>query len=64
MDSPETVIAAPLDKPELLTIMQACQQVGVSRRTIYHWIKSGKLSTVKTAGGRTRIHAHTLWRKS
>ena len=34
-----------------LSILQACQHVGVSRRTIYNWINSGKVEYVRTAGG-------------
>ena len=28
---------------ETLTIMKACEVVGVSRRTIYNWISAGKV---------------------
>jgi excisionase family DNA binding protein len=48
---------------ELLTIMRACARVGVSRRTIYNWITSGKLEYVRTAGGSIRIYADTLFRR-
>jgi excisionase family DNA binding protein len=37
--------------------------VGVSRRTIYNWIASGKIQYVRTAGGSVRIFADTLWRE-
>jgi excisionase family DNA binding protein len=46
-----------------LSISQACQHVGVSRRTIYNWIHSGKVEYVRTAGGSVRIFADSLWRK-
>jgi excisionase family DNA binding protein len=36
--------------------------VGVSRRTIYNWIASGKVEYVRTAGGSVRIFVDTLWR--
>ena len=42
--------------------MKACEMVGVSRRTIYNWISSGKVQYVRTAGGSVRIFADTLWR--
>jgi excisionase family DNA binding protein len=42
--------------------MKACELVGVSRRTIYNWIASGKVEYVRTAGGSVRIFADTLWR--
>ena len=45
-----------------LSILQACQHVGVSRRTIYNWINSGKVEYVRTAGGSVRIFADSLWR--
>jgi excisionase family DNA binding protein len=46
-----------------LSILQARQHVGVSRRTIYNWINSGKVEYVRTAGGSVRIFADSLWRK-
>jgi len=45
-----------------ISITQACEQVGVSRRTIYNWMASGKVEYVRTAGGAVRIFADTLWR--
>ena len=45
------------------SIMKACELVGVSRRTIYNWIASGKVDYVRTAGGSIRIFVDTLWRK-
>jgi excisionase family DNA binding protein len=45
-----------------ISIMKACEMVGVSRRTIYNWLASGKLEYVRTAGGSVRIFADTLWR--
>ena len=42
--------------------MKACELVGVSRRTIYNWLASGKIEYVRTAGGSVRIFADTLWR--
>jgi excisionase family DNA binding protein len=42
--------------------MKACEIVGVSRRTIYNWLSSGKVEYVRTAGGSVRIFADTLWR--
>jgi excisionase family DNA binding protein len=49
---------------ETLSIMKACEVVGVSRRTIYNWISAGKVEYVRTAGGSIRIFADTLWRPS
>jgi excisionase family DNA binding protein len=45
-----------------ISIMRACDLVGVSRRTIYNWIASGKVEYVRTAGGAIRIYADSLWR--
>jgi excisionase family DNA binding protein len=47
---------------QTLSIMKACEAVGVSRRTIYNWIQAGKVEYVRTAGGSIRIFADTLWR--
>jgi excisionase family DNA binding protein len=44
------------------SIMKACELVGVSRRTIYNWIASGKVEYIRTAGGSVRIFVDTLWR--
>ena len=46
-----------------ISIMKACELVGVSRRTIYNWIASGKIEYVRTAGGSVRIFVDTLWRQ-
>ncbi len=45
-----------------VSIMKACETVGVSRRTIYNWLSSGKVEYIRTAGGSVRIFADTLWR--
>jgi excisionase family DNA binding protein len=45
-----------------VSIPRACDVVGVSRRTIYNWIASGKVQYVRTAGGSVRIFADTLFR--
>ena len=42
--------------------MKAAQLVGVSRRTIYNWLATGKLEYVRTAGGSVRIFVDSLWR--
>jgi excisionase family DNA binding protein len=46
-----------------VSIMQACQLTGVSRRTIYNWLAGGKVQYRRTAGGAVRIFADTLWRE-
>jgi excisionase family DNA binding protein len=45
-----------------ISIMKACELVGVSRRTIYNWISGGKVEYVRTAGGSIRIFVDSLWR--
>jgi len=45
-----------------VSIPRACDVVGVSRRTIYNWMASGKVQYVRTAGGSVRIFTDTLWR--
>ncbi len=56
-----TVEAMAADRPTI-SIRKACALVGVSRRTIYNWIASGKVEYVRTAGGSVRIFVDTLWR--
>ena len=48
---------------ETLSIVEACRQVGVSRRTIYNWMADGKVEYVRTAGGAVRLFTDTLWRR-
>ena len=47
---------------QTVSIMKACEAVGVSRRTIYNWISAGKVEYVRTAGGSIRIFTDSLWR--
>lgn len=47
----------------MVSIQEACQIAGVSRRTIYNWMKTGKLETVRTVGGSVRIAPESLFRK-
>ena len=53
--------AEPVER-KTISIMKACELVGVSRRTIYNWLSSGKIEYVRTAGGSVRIFVDTLWR--
>jgi len=46
----------------LISIVKACRLLGVCRRTIYHWLQSGKVEFVRTAGGAVRIYEDTLIR--
>jgi excisionase family DNA binding protein len=47
---------------QTISILKACEGVGVSRRTIYNWMAGGKVQYVRTAGGSVRIYADSLWR--
>ena len=53
--------SSPVER-KTISIMKACELVGVSRRTIYNWLSSGKIEYVRTAGGSVRIFVDTLWR--
>jgi excisionase family DNA binding protein len=44
-----------------LSIMEACDVVKVSRRTIYNWLKEDRLVSQRTAGGAIRIKESSLW---
>lgn len=44
-----------------VTVDEAARLVRVSRRTIYNWLKAGKLRYTRTAGGRIRIDSGSLW---
>ena len=46
---------------QTISIRKACELVDVSRRTIYNWMASGKVETIRTAGGSVRIFVDTLW---
>ena len=59
----ETQSTTTLAERKTISIMKACDLVGVSRRTIYNWIASGKVEYVRTAGGAVRIFVDTLWRE-
>ena len=53
---------AMINDRKTISIMKACEMVGVSRRTIYNWSAAGKVEYVRTAGGSVRIFVDTLWR--
>ena len=48
---------------QTVSIIKACELVGVSRRSIYNWIAAGKVEYLRTAGGSIRIYVDTLWRQ-
>ena len=53
---------APVQQDQWLSINQACDLVGRSRRTIYHWIDKGLLTVRREAGGAQQILASSLFR--
>jgi len=54
-------LEVPRGERKTLSIMKASELVGVSRRTIYNWLKAGKLQYVRTAGGAVRIYPESLF---
>lgn len=63
MESTQTQTQAQESQPterKLVSIMRACSIAGVSRRTIYNWLKAGKLTPYTTVSGATRIDAAEL----
>ena len=50
-------------RPQLgrsVSIEQAAQRLGVSRRTVYYWIRDVRLRTVRTLGGSLRVVTDSL----
>ena len=47
-----------------VSVNDAMRIAGVSRRTIYNWLKANSLRTVRTAGGVLRIDPGSLFRRS
>lgn len=48
-------------KVVLVTIPTACELVCKSRKTIYHWISTGRVTTVRGANGRLYIYCSSLF---
>ena len=55
VDSPDRLFQPQLGRS--VTIDQAAQFLGVSRRTVYYRIREGRLRTIRTIGGSQRV----LW---
>jgi excisionase family DNA binding protein len=45
----------PVDPAPGISVTQAAERYGVSRQTIYEWLKSGRVQGAKDARGRTRV---------
>lgn len=46
---------------QTVNITQAMALAGVSRGTIYNWLRAGKLQHERTVSGRIRIYKDSLW---
>lgn len=44
-----------------VSLDQASELLHVSRRTIYNWIKEGRLQTIRTLGGSQRVLIESLY---
>ncbi len=44
-------------------IQEAMELAGVSRRTIYNWLRDNKVEYVRTAGGCVRIFTDSLFKE-
>jgi excisionase family DNA binding protein len=43
-----------------VSLEQACLVLQVSRRTVYNWIREGRLQTIRTLGGSQRVLIESL----
>jgi excisionase family DNA binding protein len=43
-----------------VSLDHAAQRLGVSRRTIYNWIRDGRLETIRTIGGSQRVLVESM----
>ena len=58
MDVQPLTFSQPEVQPQLgrsVSIEQAAQLLGVSRRTVYYRIRDGRLRTIRTIGGSQRV---------
>jgi excisionase family DNA binding protein len=49
-------------KRETVPLIRAAELCGVSRRTVYNWLASGKIQAVRTAGGAVRVFTDSLFK--
>lgn len=52
-----------VDSRRTLSVKQAAEAAGACRRTIYNWMRKGKVEFKFTAGGSPRIYEDTLPRR-
>ena len=43
-----------------VSLEQACLMLQISRRTVYNWIREGRLQTIRTLGGSQRVLLESL----
>ena len=46
--------------PRSFLLDEAAVLLGVSRRTVYYWIREGKLQTLRTRGGSQRVLGESI----
>ncbi len=51
---------AELTIPRSIPMDKACKILGVSRRTVYYWIRDGRLQTTRTRCGSQRVLTDSL----
>ena len=62
MDSPaDNQVGSELRLGRSVSIDQAAQLLGVSRRTVYNRIRDGRLQTIRTLGGSQRVLVESLY---
>lgn len=52
------------EEDDAIPIMDAARVCSVSRRTIYNWLRDGKLTILRTPGGAIRIKRSELLRRA
>lgn len=45
-----------------VSVNQACELLGISRRSAYNWMEAGKVEWFRTAGNTRRIFVDSLWK--
>jgi excisionase family DNA binding protein len=50
------------DRPRV-NMVKAAEMCGVTKRTIFNWIRLGRIEVVRTPTGQVRIYADTLLRR-
>lgn len=56
-----TIDAGDLRLGRSVSLAHASRLLGVSRRTIYYWIRGGRLRTIRTLGGSQRVLVDSIF---